>query len=141
MHRTGGGSLGSCAASRAALPRESRDTGTAATAADQRQRLFHNQHQILEECREYADLGGRSPIHYSITLTGAVATAAVRRSFFSSQQAPAFWMSLLNSISRYLLLCFPRSTNLKELRRPFHHHPRHCQRLYGPRRYLLRLIQ
>ena len=63
------------------------------------------------------------------------------KEFFSSQKAPVFWMSLLNSISRYLLLCFPRSTNLKELRRPFHHHPRHCQRLYGPRRYLLRLIQ
>ena len=53
MHRTGGGSLGSCAASRAALPRESRDTGTAATAADQRQRLFHNQHQNLEEKKRF----------------------------------------------------------------------------------------
>ena len=79
MHRTGGGSLGSCAASRAALPRESRDTGTAATAADQRQRLFHNQHQFF---------------------------------FFTTNTC---FLDVLNSISRYLLLCFPRSTETEAI--------------------------
>ena len=169
MHRTGGGSLGSCAASRAALPRESRDTGTAATAADQRQRLFHNQHQFFFFTTNTCFLDVLNSISRYLLLcfprsteTEAISQSAPEfgrmsricglrmsfpnslqyytdggrchccrpKEFFSSQKAPVFWMSLLNSISRYLLLCFPRSTNIKDQRMPSHHHLRHCQRLY-----------